>query len=504
MKKIFAIAIATLAVSSIQAQDINDALRYGQTDLNGTARFRAMSGAFGALGGDFSSLNVNPAGSVIFANNQVGLTLSNFNIKNNSNYFGNKTSENDNSFDLNQAGAVFIFENGSAKSDWKKFSIAINYENARNLDNSIFSSGVNRQNSIDNYFLSYANGVPFGNLNSFNYEDLFFNEQQAYLGYNSYIIDPLNPTNNNIEYFTNIAGGGNYYQENSIESVGYNGKLTFNAATEYKDKFAFGINLNSHFIDYRQSSSFFESNDNPKYAVGSTVDRVRFNNQLYTYGTGFSFNIGTIFKPTKELRLGLAYESPTWYRLNDELSQQVITSGYGLDPAQDNTLYSTQITNPNVIMIFQPYKLQTPGKWTGSFAYIFGKKGLISLDYSMKDFSNMEYRPQNDFPNENRSMRNLLTTSSEVRVGTEYKIKKLSLRGGYRWEQSPYKNGNAIGDLTGYSGGLGYNFGSTKVDLAYAHAKRNYNLQFFSQGLVDPASIENITDNVTLTVIFEL
>ncbi|WP_298303189.1 outer membrane protein transport protein [Flavobacterium sp.] len=504
MKKIFAIAIATLAISSIQAQDINDALRYGQTDLNGTARFRAMGGAFGALGGDFSSLNVNPAGSVIFANNQVGLTLSNFNIKNNSNYFGNKTSENDNSFDLNQAGAVFIFENGSAKSDWKKFAIAVNYENARNLDNSLFSSGVNRQNSIDSYFLSYANGVPFGNLNNFNYEELFFNEQQAYLGYNSYIIDPLNTTNNNVEYYTNIAGGGNYYQENAIESTGYNGKLTFNASTQYKDKFSFGINLNSHFIDYKQSTSFFEANDNPKYTIGSTVDRVRFNNQLYTYGTGFSFNIGTIFKPTKEVRLGLAYESPTWYKLNDELSQQVVTSGYGLNPAQDNTLYSTQVTDPNVTMIFQPYKLQTPGKWTGSFAYIFGKKGLISLDYSMKDYSNMEYRPQNDFPNENRSMSNLLTTSSEVRVGTEYKIKKWSLRGGYRWEQSPYKNGNAIGDLTGYSGGLGYNFGSTKVDLAYAHAKRNYNLQFFSQGLVDPARIENITDNVTLTLIFEL
>jgi len=375
MKKIFAIAIATLAVSSIQAQDINDALRYGQTDLNGTARFRAMGGAFGALGGDFSSLNVNPAGSVIFANNQVGLTLSNFNIKNNSNYFGNKTSENDNSFDLNQAGAVFIFENGSAKSDWKKFSIAINYENARNLDNSTLSSGTNRVNSIDKYFLSYANGVPFGNLNNFNYEDLFFNEQQAYLGFNSYIIDPLNTTNNNIEYFTNIADGGNYYQENSIESVGYNGKLTFNAATEYKDKFAFGINLNSHFLDYRQSSSFFEANDNPKYAIGSTVDRVRFNNQLYTYGTGFSFNIGTIFKPTKEVRLGLAYESPTWYRLTDELSQQVVTSGYGLN-GLDNTLYSTKVTDPNVTMIFQPYKLQTPGKWTGSFAYIFGKKRI--------------------------------------------------------------------------------------------------------------------------------
>jgi hypothetical protein len=39
-------------------------LRYSQDNLNGTARFRAM-GAFGALGGDLSSLNVNPAGSAI-------------------------------------------------------------------------------------------------------------------------------------------------------------------------------------------------------------------------------------------------------------------------------------------------------------------------------------------------------------------------------------------------------------------------------------------------------
>jgi hypothetical protein len=49
-------------------------------------RFRAM---VGALGGDLSSLNVNPAGSAI-------LTIrhsSNNDIKNNSNYFGTATTE---------------------------------------------------------------------------------------------------------------------------------------------------------------------------------------------------------------------------------------------------------------------------------------------------------------------------------------------------------------------------------------------------------------------------
>ena len=97
--------------------------------------------------------------------------------------------------------------------------------------------------------MSYANGVPFGNLNNFYFDELYFNEQQAYLGYNSYIIDPNNSADpNNVDYYTNIAGGGNYYQENAIESTGYNGKLTFNASTQYKDKFSFGINLNLSLI----------------------------------------------------------------------------------------------------------------------------------------------------------------------------------------------------------------------------------------------------------------
>jgi hypothetical protein len=504
MKKIFAIAIASLAITSIQAQDITDALRYSQTDLNGTARFRAMSGAFGALGGDFSALNVNPAGSVVFTNNQIGLTLSNYNLKNNSNYFGTKTSENDNTFDLNQAGAVFVFQNGDQKSDWKKFAVAVNYENARNLDNSIFSSGTNPTNSIDKYFLSYANGIPFGNLTNYYFDELYFDEQQAYLGYKSYIINPSSNANTNTSYFTNISDQGNYKQQNSIIATGYNGKLAFNFSGQYTDQWSFGLNLNSHFVDYRQSSSFFESNANPKYAVGSTVDRVRFNNDLYTYGSGFSFQLGTIFKPTKEVRFGVSYESPTWYKLTDELSQNISTSGYGLNDAVDNTLYASSFVNPNITMIFQPYKLQSPGKWTGSFAYVFGKKGLLSIDYAMKDYSNTQYKPKNDFLNENSSMSSSLSSSSEVRIGGEYKIKKLSLRGGYRWEQSPYKNGKTIGDLTGYSTGLGYNFGSTKLDLSYAYAKRDYNQQLFSQGLTDAARINSVNNNVSLTLLFEL
>lgn len=507
MKNIVAIALASLALTSLQAQDINDAMRFSQTDLNGTARFRALGGAFGAVGGDFSSINVNPAGSLIFANNQVGFTLANYNTDNESNYFGKNTSNSNNTFAINQAGAVFVFNNDDNRSDWRKFSFSLNYENARNLDNSIFSAGTNLNNSVDKYFLSYANGVELGVLNNYYFDELYYNEQQAYLGYNSYIIDPSANTDTNTTYYTNIATGltaGNYYQENRINSTGYNSKVAFNFAGQYTDKWLFGLNLNTHFLDYRQSSSFYESNSNAKFTTGSTVDVVRFYNDLYTYGSGFSFNLGTIFKPVREVRLGLAYESPTWYRLTDELNQRITTSGYGLNATQNNAIYSTVVTDPNTTMVFVPYKLQSPGKWTGSFAYIFGKRGLLSLDLSSRNYGTTTYRPKGDFSTTNTTMANNLTTASEVRIGGEYKIKKMSLRGGYRWEQSPYKNGTTIGDLTGYSGGLGYNFGNTKLDLAYAYAKRDYDQQFFSQGLTDAARIKSVNNTVSLTLLFEL
>jgi len=501
MKKILILLVSSLAITSY-SQNIDDAIRYANDDLNGTARFRAMSGAFGALGGDFSSLNVNPAGSSVFANSQFAASLSNYNVNNDASYFGNRTQDKNNSFDLNQAGVVFVLENNDKKSDWKKFAFAINYDNKKNYNNSVRTLGVN-SNSIANYFLSYANGLDLDIVNgsAFNYASLYFNEQQANLGYNAFIINEATDySDTNRNYISLVAAGGNYLQENLVETTGYNGKLTFNASGQYKDKFYFGINLNSHYLDYTRSSSFYETNSNNTSSTEYAIRSATFLNDLYAYGTGFSFQLGTIYKPTKELRLGVAYESPTWYRISEELTQNVI----GVRATTTNS-FNPDVANPLPIsMLYEPYKLQTPGKWTGSIAYVFNKKGLISFDYAMKDYSNTTLKPKNAYIAENNEMSNLLDVSNEFRIGAEYKIRQVSLRGGYRFEQSPYKNGTTVGDLTGYSGGIGYNFGTTKLDLAYSFAQRDYNMRMFSQGLTDAAKINSKNNNVTVTLVFEL
>lgn len=501
MKKYIFLLFAGFTFSAAQSQEIIDAVRYAQDNLSGTARFRAMGGAFGALGGDLSSININPAGSAVFSNNQIAVTLSSFNTKNNSNYFGTNTSISDNSFDLNQIGGVFVFKNQNSNNNWKKISFSINYENTNNFDNSIFSSGVNPTNSVDGYFLSYANGVPLSVLDNSNYGELDNGGQQAFLGYQAYIINPVDNTNpNNSQYVSNITSGGNYYQENGIYTNGYNGKLSFNMATSYQDKLYFGINLNSHFTDFYRSTSFYERNNNP-LGLDYTVKNLRFDNNLYTYGTGFSFQIGIIGKVTTNTRLGLAYESPTWYNLSDEFSQNLAAVS-----ANSGGQLPADVVDPQLVNYYAPYKLQTPSKFTGSFAQIFGKTGLISIDYSIKNYGNTKFQPKNDvyYRGLNSEMNNILSTSGELRIGAEYKIKEWSLRGGYRFEEGPYKNSNTIGDLNSFSGGLGYNFGVFKLDVAYAYAERNSQQGFFTQGFTDGAKINTKNNNVSMTLLFEL
>ena len=514
MKKyIFLLALGFTATIA-QSQEISDALLYSQNNLNGTARFRAMSGAFGALGGDLSAINVNPAGAAVFTKSQVSFTLGSYNIDNKSEYFGTSSKTKNNSFDLNQAGTIFVFDN-KKDSNWKKVSLGVNYENANNFDNRLFSAGTNPNNSIDNYFLSYANtgnngapvpqkyvntdpGETISQLYSYLGNNLpyGFAAQQALLGYQGFIIDPINPNNPNSTFSTLVPAGGNYYQENSVISKGYNGKLSFNTATSYKDKLFIGLNLNSHFTDLQKTSRFYEENNTP-LTNNYTVSKVQFDNTLNTYGTGFSFQLGAIAKLTNEVRVGLAYESSTWYRLNDELSQKLIVVS-GATTGND----ITDTVDPRIVNVYEAYKLQTPSKLTGSFAYIFGKSGLISIDYALKDYSKTKIK--SGYDGLNNELNTLLGTTGELRIGAEYRINALSLRGGYRYEQSPYKNGVTIGDLTGYSTGLGYNFGSTKVDLAYSYAKRNAQQGFFGQGFSDGANIASINNNVSLSLLFEL
>ena len=165
MKKIFlSLLLGTSFIGVSQETTPGDAIRYAIEDLNGSARFRGLSGSMGAVGGDLSAININPAGSVVFKYNTFSATVSGFNQKNNSTYFGSKSTDNDFKLDINQIGAVFVFNNTDQNSGWQKMSVGVNYENTNNFNNQLFLKGTNPLNSVGNYFVDAAQGYELDYL----------------------------------------------------------------------------------------------------------------------------------------------------------------------------------------------------------------------------------------------------------------------------------------------------------------------------------------------------
>ena len=72
-----------------------------------------------------------------------------------------------------------------------------------------------------------------------------------------------------------------------------------------------------------------------------------FDNTLTSNGTGFSFQLGTIYKVTPELRIGFTYDSPTWMTIEEETTQYLET--HVLDDVNGDFY---QIVDPNIINVF--------------------------------------------------------------------------------------------------------------------------------------------------------
>lgn len=504
MKKISILLVTLFVTIGTNAQTINDVLSTGTENLQGTARYQAMSGAFGALGGDLSALNNNPASSAVFLNSYITVSGNNQYISNDTRYGGGPNfNENSSDLNINQIGAVLVLTNSNDSSDWKKLSFAFNYDITNNFDNTFFASG-NSSTSIDQYFLNFAQGQALGpiliqpgefieeaylNIGS----DLGYGPQQAFLGYFGGVIDPVDDTDdNNTQYISN-ADFSSINQDYFVSTTGLNSKFTANMATQYGDNLYLGASLNFNVIDKETLTQF----DEDGYTAGSPLEFVQFDNYLRTYGNGFSFSLGGIAKVNELLRLGASYQSPTWYRLTDEFSQRI-----------NSNLADSEIgfIDFSLVNVYPDYKIQIPAKLTASAALVFEQYGLLSFDYGYQDMSNAVLKPKTDpdFAAENEYIENNLKAVSTFKIGGEYRIKQLSLRGGYRFEESPYQNGDMIGDLNGFSLGAGYSFGATKIDLGYSQSQRDINHQLFETGLTNTAAIDSKNTNVTLSVSFNL
>jgi len=221
------------------------------------------------------------------------------------------------------------------------------------------------------------------------------------------------------------------------------------------------------------------------------LNELYFENELTSYGNGISMQLGAIFN-LDNWRLGLSYDSPQWLEINEELQQYVAASHY-----ISGTPYN-DIVAPDYINFYEPYQMKLPSKLTASFAYIIGKKGLISVDYSTQNFQNIHFsdnQNSNYFNTLNQNISSTFQSVQQLRLGAEYRIKRISFRGGFFSQQAALKQIDEAN--TGVTTGLGLDFGNKNLNLALVFQQQNSRYSLLNEGLTDSYNLfEKITQFV--------
>jgi len=129
---------------------------------------------------------------------------------------------------------------------------------------------------------------------------------------------------------------------------------------------------------------------------------------------------------------------------------------------------------------------------------------LISLDIESKDYSKIKLKPTKDFSFNNNEIKNKLSSTIDFRLGTEFRLNKTSLRAGYQFYGSPYKNSEMMEDYSTLAFGFGYDFGDTVLSLSHKISESKRKHQLFDSGLTDLTQIDSNSSFSTLSLIFKL
>lgn len=431
MKKIVAALFLVTGILNAQnIQDLNSVSAFSNEVNAGSARYIGMGGSMGALGGDISSTEQNPAGGALAISSDLNVTLGINSYKNDSK-FGNSFKTNDTSFQFQNLGANLIFHNeGNA---WNRFSIGIKFSQ-ESLNNHI---SLGRNENISGTFVT--NEIP--------------------------------------EEFTTYTMDG--YQD-LID--GYKTKASFDFGASYNEKLFLGLGLNAHDVRYDNYVVFDED-------TNGTVYRYDLNGTPYSArATGISLSAGVIGKVNDNFRLGLAYHSPVWYNNVEE-------NYYANLELSDN--------NYSYDLYYSEYKRNANSRLVASAGFIVGKSFAINADYTLHMNGSTQFKPSHYFTSTNNFLDNNLKSSSEIRVGGEYRVQDFRLRAGYNYVQTPFENisinadmGNGTnlsqnvtdairGDINRFSLGAGYDFGGFYLDAAYQFQNQKYNYVFGNADYVD-------------------
>ena len=463
------------------AQNTADAGRFATNDIAGTARYRSMAGAFGALGGDASCMTDNPAGIGIFRGTSqfsfsptlsVARTETNGSVK-----------EKDRKRDMSMSNLAYIISIRPEASDYLvNFNIGLGLNHTEGVNRKYHMTHDNPRSSFGDYVAVRANNAlkaanKFNKPGYLETDDAWNNFDVpliALMGYDTYVIDDAEAFG-----YGNKGGVMSYnsaeklqsFQRLFVDERNRNDEYNINLSANWDDTFYAGLTMS--IVDFNSTivSDFYED-----YDYDYNGDYTEYYNDFETQGSGINLKLGFIYKPLQAWRIGAAVHTPTWYDMRDYYNGAMQTN----DERCLDYCYASEEG-----AFDYKYKYRTPWEYQFSTAYVFDKRAILSFEYDVRDMTTAKYKTAYDYAGEydgaNRLISENMQVQHTIKAGLEYRITdNLSLRMGYATQNSPYKS-EVINDNLGQTG-WSYNdhgnnyWGDDRTLMFDASTKPNYSL----------------------------
>lgn len=455
-----------LASGNVYGQSAVDAMRIADPDMKGTARYMSMGGAFGALGGDLTTLTMNPAGIGVYRNNEIGVTVDLDAISTSSTSQAGVFNASKTPFLLNNAGGVLTLKLKSSTVPNLNFGFTYNRQASFN---NRYGGQLGRLNtSMTNWIAGVANSesvpvdyVTYGsNFNPYDpYGDDYAAPWITILGYQAGLINPIGNLDDpdwegqfvGASKYDPATSGTAYY---SVEEKG--GIDSFNIAFggNFANFIYWGMDFDISNINYTRNTFYGENLDNASVESNVGLERTTSDWSLQNWynisGTGYTYKLGVILRPIQELRIGVAFHTPTYYTLTQEYSAKA--EAYYNGESNPVVKYSNQDKDGYWNPGYNDMRFVSPWKVMVSAAGVIANRLIVSADYqwdltSKMHFKDPAYYSYYDYPyygdyfggsnnsydyDVNPEIDKYYTDIHTLRVGAELRLAKpLSLRVGY-------------------------------------------------------------------------
>lgn len=513
--RILSAIVATLPVMAY-SQTAIDAFQLSHSDLRGTARYMSMGGAFGALGGDLSTLNNNPGGIGLYRKSELGVTLDieASSIKSATSIMTQSTSQTKVSVpNFGYVGAAWLGNDVMPYFTW-----GVSYGRIVNM-NRRYKGQARMNGSLYNYVAQYSDGYTTNQLSAEGTDNGGYSSPDyipwlSILSYNGMAINPIGSTSQYQGPWQNdhVNSNGDRtpstgISEFDVDEHGYVDEYAIDFGGNIMNTVYWGMGFGITDIELTQNTHYTEDIKNavimdPTAELGD-LEIGNANTTLSNYkhidGTGFNFKLGVIVRPINALRIGFAFHTPTYYNINQSSGADLNYDYTFFNPDGHNINYSG---TPNE---YRSWKLRTPWRMQVSAAGIIGTSGIISMEYEYRPYQNMNLRSDygDELTNYNQDIKTYYKAANILRFGAEYRIlPQLSIRAGYVHESTPTGTAISNNEVTVYTSnpddtgtnpaytldnstqyitcGLGYRYKNFSIDAAYVYKHRTSEYHSFT------------------------